>query len=250
MLNFRHADDDSTRIRSFSVTYPMVRRAELLPPMAEGWHLLVHAIQGVVWVRASDREWLVPPHRGLWVPEGTACRLEMRGDVALRMLYARSGVRGLPAQCGVVAVGPLLRELIVRANAIGALDARVPEQARLVGVLVDELRSLSVVGKHLPIPNDARGARLVAALDRGAGWDEAVRESGASMRTLERIFMAQTGLSLGRWRRQRLLMTAVSRIADGESIKGAAAELGYASASAFVAMFRREMGVSPARFLR
>ena len=40
----------------------------------------------------------------------------------------------------------------------------------------------------------------------------------------------------------------VRRLAAGENVSGVAGELGYNSASAFIAMFRRELGQTPKRY--
>jgi AraC-like DNA-binding protein len=256
MSNFRHADDPEIRVRSFAVTYPHGGRKGvrgLAPPCAVDWHQLIYAVRGVVRVRTPRAAWMVPPHRALWVPAGTASALEMVGEVALRMLYVRTGPRGLPSDCGVVNVLPLLRELIVRVNGIGALDERRPEQGRLAGVVMDELRRLRTIPLQLPLPTDERAARFAqAAAERPQMTTPAAalaRRSGASVRTLERLVREETGLSLGQWRRRHLLLHALALLAAEEPVGHVAAELGYSSASAFIVMFRRELGETPARYL-
>jgi AraC-like DNA-binding protein len=76
------------------------------------------------------------------------------------------------------------------------------------------------------------------------------RKVGASGRTLERSFLAQTGLSFGRWRTLLRLKAALPRLASGEPVSAVAGDIGYESASAFVAAFRRETGVTPADYFR
>jgi AraC-like DNA-binding protein len=75
-----------------------------------------------------------------------------------------------------------------------------------------------------------------------------LRQSGASRRTMERLFRAETGMSLGQWQRRQTLLHALRRLAAGESVSGVAGELGYNSPSAFIAMFRRELGQTPKRY--
>jgi AraC-like DNA-binding protein len=75
-----------------------------------------------------------------------------------------------------------------------------------------------------------------------------MRRSGASRRTLERIFRADTAMSLGQWLRRQKLLHALRRLAAGEAVNAIAIELGYNSASAFIAMFRRELGHTPKRY--
>jgi AraC-like DNA-binding protein len=71
---------------------------------------------------------------------------------------------------------------------------------------------------------------------------------GASNRTLSRLFQSETGMSFVRWRQQLHVGLALQRLASGESVTNIAIDLGYESTSAFIAMFRRMLGTTPARY--
>jgi len=250
MSNFRHPDA-TVRVRCFGVT---LQSGQPTPPVlreSAAWHQLIYATRGVLTVYTDRGTWVVPPHRGVWIPAGYQYRLELSGVVALRMLYIRP-VRRTPApSCTVVNVTPLLRELIIRTNIIGALDTRIASQKRLIGVILDELKALTAVPLQLPLPRDHRAARfavLAAADPCGTSLATMFRKSGASRRTLERVFRAETAMSLGQWLRRRKLLHALRRIAAGECVNTVALELGYNSSSAFIAMFRRELGETPKRY--
>lgn len=65
---------------------------------------------------------------------------------------------------------------------------------------------------------------------------------------LARSFRARTGESLHGLRTRLRMAQAIERLRDGESdLSGLAADLGYASHSHFSAVFRRSVGVAPAR---
>ena len=68
------------------------------------------------------------------------------------------------------------------------------------------------------------------------------------MRTLERRFVVETGSSLGRWRLRLRLTRALELLAAGMSVSDAGLAVGYASTSAFVAAFKRELGSTPGRY--
>ena len=257
MSNLRHDPDAAVEIRTFGVTFGHGQTApprQVVPPGNAVWDQLVCATRGVITVRTAGAAWLVPPHRGVWIRAGVPFQVEMAGVVALRMLYLRPARRrpAAPETCMVVNISPLLRELIVRAVRIGALDAAIPAQKRLIGVIRDELASLAVVPLQLPLPHDPRAVRL-AELARRPGaappLERLLRQSGASRRTMERLFRAETAMSLGQWLRREKLLEGLRRMAAGDSVAAAAAELGYSSPSAFISMFRRELGQSPRRYL-
>jgi AraC-like DNA-binding protein len=150
----------------------------------------------------------------------------------------------------VVNVRPLLRELIVRTCLLGALDTRIAEQRRLIGVIFDELKALTAVPLQLPLPQERRAARLAAMAEDGTvALSGMLRRAGASRRTMERLFREETAMPLGRWLRRRKVLEGLRRLASGEAVGAVALDLGYNSASAFIAMFRRELGTTPKRYL-
>jgi AraC-like DNA-binding protein len=250
MSNFRHPDQ-TVEIRSFGVTFSHGQQAPALLHEAAEWHKLIYATRGVTTVRTDAGAWVVPPHRGVSIPAGVRFRLETSGIVALRMLYIRARlIPGLDT-CTVVNVTPLMRELIVRTNRIGALDTTIPGQRRLIGMILDEWKLLVAAPLQLPLPRDPRAAQfaaLMAANPAAASVENLLRQSGASRRTMERIFRLETAMSLGQWLRRQKLLDALRRLAAGESVNRVAVDLGYNSASAFIAMFRRELGRTPKRY--
>jgi AraC-like DNA-binding protein len=257
MSNLRQEDESSVKVRSFGVTFGHGQQApprEIVPPSAGQWHQLLYATRGVMTARTERCAWLVPPHRALWVPAGFRFRVEMAGIVAIRMLYIRPGrsasfAHALP-ESTVVNVRPLLRELIVRTCYLGALDMKVAEQRRLIGVIFDEMKALTAVPLQLPLPGERRAACLAGMA--GAEFPslaEMLRRAGASRRTMERIFREETDMPLGSWLRRRKVLEGLRRLAGGESVGGVALDLGYNSASAFIAMFRRELGATPRQYL-
>jgi AraC-like DNA-binding protein len=257
----RQQDDCNVEVRSFGVTF---RSGHTIPsrqtalPDAVQWHQLIYATRGVMTVRTDQCAWVVPPHRGVWIPAGFRYRVEMSGVVALRMLYLQARPRSAEPfanasrACSVVNVTPLLRELIVRTVLLGALDSSVPEQKRLIGVIRDELKVLVAVPLQLPMPQDRRAAQFAAIVEADPGGgvpiDKMLRKCGASRRTMERLFRAETAMSLGQWLRRQKLLHALRRLAAGDSVNTVALELGYNSASAFIAMFQRELGQTPKRY--
>jgi AraC-like DNA-binding protein len=248
MQNSRHP------VRSFGVTFPKGHPGpsrQTVPPVAAGWHQLIHATRGVMSIRTGDCAWVVPPQRAMWIPAGERCEVRLSGEVALRTLYLLDELAvGLPSRTMAVNVSPLLRELIVRVNRIGALDREVPEQDRLIGVILDELKLLREAPLPLPLPKDPRALRLAALAQEEESLPRLVRECGASLRTLERLFRAETHMSLGQWRRRQKLQKAIGLLGSGEPVNAVALDLGYGSASAFIAMFQRELGETPARYFR
>ena len=71
---------------------------------------------------------------------------------------------------------------------------------------------------------------------------------GAGRRTVERRFLAETGMSVATWRQRLRLVAALRLLAAGEPVSRVALTVGYSTPSAFGAMFVRHMGTTPARY--
>ena len=71
---------------------------------------------------------------------------------------------------------------------------------------------------------------------------------GVSARTLERRFLAETGLTVADWGRQSRLLHGLRGLAAGEPVKSAAHLAGYRTSSTFIAAFREAFGRTPARY--
>lgn len=224
----------------------------VLEEHAHPWPQLVFASEGALSVETGEGTWVVPSLRAVWVPAGRDHALRAHGAARLRTLYLRPDlVRALPASIAVVAVPALLRELVLHVCERGHLDGAVPAEARLARVLVDQLAATPQAPFELPWPRDPRARRLATRLRNDPGARSPLTElafgSGASVRTLERLFLAETGVSLGRWRQQARLLAGLERLALGHSVTRVALTVGYDSTSAFIAMFKRALGVTPSR---
>ncbi len=239
-------------IHGYAADYPA---GHVIPPHHHRRAQLIHAESGVMTVHTDAGAWLVPPGLAVWMPAGTTH--QVRAVTAIRMctLYiAADAAPWLPRDCRVVAVPPLLRELIRRAAAISHDYTPDGPDGRLMAVTLDQIRDLPAAPLHLPMPRDRRVLAVAEALLRNPGdtreLEAWARTAGASARTLARLFLAETGLSFGQWRQRRRLLAALTRLAAGEPVTSVALDLGYASPSAFTAMFRRELGTAPTRYLR
>ncbi|NET34688.1 MAG: helix-turn-helix transcriptional regulator [Cyanothece sp. SIO1E1] len=146
----------------------------------------------------------------------------------------------------VIGVSPLLRELIldlVTHRPIVRSDTRT---LRRVEVLLDLLETAHQLPLHLPLPTDPGMRRVALELLRGerlaASRSEIARDLALSARTLDRRFGSETGLAFGRWRQQARILHALRLLAAGRKVNTIAPEVGYETSSAFVAMFRRQLG--------
>lgn len=219
---------------------------------AKGQIILVQ--RGALSCEIEGGLWIVPPRSAIWIPGGALHSIKATGALEGYNAFVAAEVsQSLPKACCAVSVTPLLREVLTRAAALPVFYEESDMNARLIGVLLDELATAQVEDLHLSMPADPRLRRIVAAMmeapaNRGTlqSW---AKWAGMSSRTLERLMSRETGMSFGRWRQQLGVVLAVKWLAGGGSIQAVAADLGYESVPSFVTMFRNALGTSPGRYM-
>src|SRR5262249_31733350 len=147
--------------------------------------------------------WVVPPLRGVWIPALTLHSVAMSGQVSMRTLYFLPRlVRAVPRKCFVMNVSPLLRELILYACRFKRLSNAIPTQRRVIEIIVDQLKECESVPLQLPHPRDSRAMRVVQALTADPAehrtLERLCRDCGASKRTIERLFIAETKMTFNK----------------------------------------------------
>lgn len=211
---------------------------------------LLYAVSGVMRVVTAQGAWVIPPTRAVWIPPQIGHEIFMSGDVQMRSLFIAPELSPASLQhCCVLAVTPLLRELILRAVQ-GPPHADNPLIQQL---MLEELAGLENLPLHIPMPSDRRLQSICLALlrepDHPNTLEDWAQQVGASSRTLARLFQQQLKMNFNAWRQQLRLMEALPRLLAGDSVQSVARDLGYGSARAFSAMFRRLLGDNPREYL-
>ena len=240
-------------------------------PHAHPWGQVALSSTGVIRVTAPHGSYIVPPSRAVWIPPGVEHAVTVMEDAELLTLYlhqprsrcgpARSAAESAGwRQCRVLEVSGLLLALALQLDKTPDARRTAPSretlarERRLAALLLDELRRAAPVRLGVDLPQEKRLRRLCEAVidapSRHATLAAWAADTGASARTLTRLFRSELGTSFVQWRQQVLLARAVPLAARKLPMASIAAELGYASPSAFSAMVRRSVGAPPSRFLR
>jgi AraC-like DNA-binding protein len=228
-------------------------RGARLADHAFGWGQLVYAGLGVARVETQAAQWTLPAAHALWVPPGVRHRLRCTTRIELQTLYfPPDALPVIAEQCTVLRVDALLSELILRVARQPVFDDRPARARNLLAVLHDELAHAERKPLCLPRPTEPSARRLADSIvdDPSADLSTLCRRAGASRRTLERRFLAESGASLGAFRRMARLHHAIALLGDGQPVHLVAERTGFSSPSAFVASFRSTFGTTPARYFQ
>jgi AraC-like DNA-binding protein len=236
-------------------------------PHAHAWAQLACCASGVMQVTAEQTRpghgrpeeitYIVPPSRAVWIAPGARHHITVLEAAELRTLYLDASVTPAGWQgCRVLVVSALLRELV---HALDGGAGHLAPGARaqwLSALVLDEIAQADTQALGVPMPHPDTGDKRLRALCQAvlrapseratlAGW---AADVGASERTVARLFRDQLGLGYQQWRQQAILAHALPMLARGEPVGNVAAASGYASESAFSAMFKAAMGQSPSQF--
>ena len=154
---------------------------------------------------------------------------------------------------------PTVRQLAVDLKINAKTVARVYSELERAGAIetrrgVGSFVTATAQKARPPKEHDKRLRALCEAVLRApsqrATLAEWASEVGASERTVARLFREELGTSYQQWRQQAILAHALPMLARGVPVSHVAASSGYASDSAFSAMFKAAMGQPPSVFQR
>lgn len=219
---------------------------------------LVFATEGTMQVTTPKGRWLVPPDRAVWVPAHLPHAIDVLADIEMRTLYfnvdwlKRDRRNHNLTDEFVVRVSRLLHEAI-----LALFDGR-DDPTRidlLIQLAMLELHQAGDPATFIPLPQEPRCRRaaeiVLADPTQTHEIETLARTVGTSVRTLSRLFSAETQLSFKSWCQRARIAEAIERLSinSNGSVKQLAAELGYASFPAFSHAFRQVTGKSPTEFI-
>lgn len=215
---------------------------------------LIASLAGLLSVSTDGGSWVVPATHAIWIPPRVAHAMMSHGAFAGAMVYIAEQECGILHQMPCTfRVSSLLREAVSRAASWGQ-PPRNEMESRVAAVILDEIATSPAEPIGLTHPNDPRLRRItdaiLAQLDDNRSLEDWAAWSGMAPRTLARRLVAETGFSFSEWRQRARTLRAIQLLVEGMSVTTTAIELGYENISAFIAMFRRIMGVTPGQYVR
>ena len=253
---------EPTRQRPVRVRARSLRADSPFEPHQHAWSQLAYCAAGIMQVTTEQHvgtgdevTFIVPPSRAVWIAPGARHAVHVLEQAEFRTLYIDASATPPGwSRCRVIVVSPLLRELVQ------ALDAPQPlaraREEQLTGLALDEITHADIQALGVPLPHAQAGDKRLRVLcetvlrapSQRATLAEWAAEVGASERTMARLFRDELGTSYQQWRQQAILAHALPMLARGVPVSHVAAASGYASDSAFTAMFKAAMGQPPSHF--
>lgn len=213
---------------------------------------LIYSPNGVVVVQSDTDHWVVPPTTALRLMPGTNYSLRKAGQVQVRTIELSEvqSQRLWDGSC-LYRLTPLLRELL---ESLSARTRHRDDNDSTAVFLIDQLLEAGLWQDETShrcrsVPKDPRVAHICEHLYHNLDTEKTLQEWAAELkndtRTLHRLFVQEFGMPFIQWRQQIRLMAALEWLAEGRQVMDVALDLGYQTQSAFAAMFRRNMGITP-----
>jgi AraC-like DNA-binding protein len=214
----------------------------------------LYAVSGSMRLTMDLGRWIIPPMRAVWLPAGYAHQTGSIGRLEMRTLYIASDVESVsvPQTPQMLRVSPLLHELVLRATAMPIEYDEDGQDGKIVEALLGEIDWTSVHPVSLPSLRDEKLQRMESSLLKNPGNPATIAEWAArlniSPRTLTRLVLRETEFTFQTWRDQIRTFVAIPMITEGKPLAEIADILGYDTAWAFTAMFKRVTGKVPSRY--
>lgn len=246
-------DPDSQQDTAVAFHIRVVAEEQHIPVHQHRKGQLILALGGAITCEVENAMLMVPPQYAVWIPGGMPHSNKATPGAQLCFLFIEPGAIGLPGRCCTLKISPLVRELILSLAEKSPAQRQQPATSRLIAVLFDELPRQPQEQLQLPVSPHPK-VRIMSEMmaNAPAEWQtlaQWAKHFAMSERNLARLVVKETGLNFRRWRHQLQLIVALQLLIAGQSVQQVAQSLGYDSTTAFITMFRKGLGQTPARYI-
>jgi AraC-like DNA-binding protein len=215
--------------------------------------IFVHT--GVLAIITEKGRYFVPPQQTIIIPADLLHEMLAKTAVKISVFYfSDAEADELPVTPEVITVDHLLSALIIESINIPSDYVWESPDGRILRLIRDKLIQADELDTFLPYPKDRRLTNITERLLKHPSLKSDLKFWGkfvnASPRTLSRVFKKETNITYSEWRQRLNIQIAIKHLSLGDSINSIAELLGYESSSAFIYMFKKQMGVSPSQFLK
>jgi AraC-like DNA-binding protein len=202
---------------------------------------LTYVIDGVVVLHLIGSSWIIPANYFLWIPAGVQHRGSPIGKCDTCFWRGpEKSAPNLPTRPCFLDVSP------ERVQFLRPFSTEREVSPKDVASLVENAEAVEFPLRY-PRTREIRQIADQFVVAPSTTWDIETcwRQAGMPRRTFTRQFREETGVSLSSWVKRLKCMQARQLLQKGKPVKFISHSLGYSSPSAFIAMYRREMGRTP-----
>ncbi|HRJ26205.1 MAG TPA: helix-turn-helix transcriptional regulator [Fimbriimonadaceae bacterium] len=243
MSNSCHTADRDVLVRFWILDH---HRAEAILWGDTEWIKLIFAVEGTILLETSSTHHVLPSNRAMILAPNQPHTARTAGRAKVRTLFFNpsllESVISRPVE-----VRPLLGELIAEACRVGPLQRARARHAELTTLLIAEIVDAPSIPIGIAMPSTEWAQHWAQEF---LAEPESAHPPPVSKRTLERVMLRETNLTLGQWCRQARTLVGLRALSEGATVLEAGIAAGFATSSGFIHSFRRQFGVTPGRIFR
>ena len=219
------------------------------------WGQLNRISLGLMELEVAGQRLMAPADYVVWIPAGMPHAAFVRQAMQYTSVYVGAEqAQGLPDTPCLIAQSPLVRALLddFCLRQVSAM-ANAGDRCQ-ADLLLQRLAQSGHQASYLPDSPDRQLQPILQTIHGNPAdprtltqWAQQVH---STERTLARRFQAELGMSFVQWRNRARFLQALVWLKDGWPVQDIATHLNYGSPSAFIAMFHKQVGVSPERYRR
>ncbi|MCT2563815.1 AraC family transcriptional regulator [Chryseobacterium herbae] len=210
--------------------------------------------EGYQYFHIDQKIYLVPQYHVIWVPSGKAHRITSEAKTVNLMVFLFKNVFNddFYKDVHVFAVPPVLKEMLLYASKWNQLTEEDEEQDLFFKAILKSLPNFCRESSYLeiPVPSDARLIPVCTSINTNFKYslnaDELAEKAQMSVRSLQRIFKSETGITLQKYHQLVRILKSIELIDIGQfTLSQIAYKVGYQSLSAFTSSYDSIMKSKP-----
>ncbi|AZA84361.1 AraC family transcriptional regulator [Chryseobacterium lactis] len=220
---------------------------------------LIYVESGFQYLTVEEKIYLLPKNHAAWIPSNCIHKTNWGSKKIKLMIMFFDLEKEAPFynEISVFLVPPVLKEMIKYAEKWSKKLREDPNETLFLGTLLNELPQFVVRSQQLYItpPADKRLSNATAYLHEHYAENLAMEDlsqiAALSIRTVERIFKKQTGLTLSKYQQLLRILKSIELLNEQElTISEIAFRVGYKSLQAYTNSFFSVMQYRPSEFLK
>lgn len=220
---------------------------------------LVYVESGFQYITVDGKIYLLPQNHAAWIPPRSLHKTNSHSEkIKLMIMFADVEKNSVfHHEINVFSVPPVLKEMIKYSERWSKSKVNDPDEMIFLQALFNELprfveHSLKL---HISLPEDKRLSKPIEYLHKHYQEDIRIEDiseiSLLSLRTLERIFKKETGMTLSKYHQILRIIKSLELLSSGDlTISETAYKVGYRSVQAFTRSFQSVMQSKPTDFVK
>ena len=227
-------------------------------PHQHAYTQILYVVKGVIRIQTPEGYFVVPPSQAIWIPPHVDHSVTFTGRLECANLYFSQEfiVQNLspPKDCKLFHVDQLLRELCIKMCVLPKVAGDRTLGFSIAKVILGLIQFEPHTKFKIVRPQDKRLLKIVKKVERDLGNSQTLEElapfTGASHRTLSRLFHKELHMSFSHWRGQLRIFRALELLAQGISVTSVGMEVGFESTSSFISYFKKVTGKTPLKYFK